>query len=674
MNVREFLFSPAIEFVKISEHTDKLIKKCCSGNRVIDLLLHFPSSIVNRTSDINNFHDKEKLTLVVRVLRHAAPDGGSSPYKIYVAAEDEELQLVFFHYNAYYLRKTFPVDGVLCVSGDARRTIGGLQIAHPDVVTQPSYAQYHIGAEAIYPLTTGLQNKTLSYVISTLVKSLPKIPEYIPEDILKKYSLMNFTDAINAIHHPENMSDIITMTPARKRIAIDELLANQIRLRQIRKSMEEHASGIVTENGTLTKKLKLPFKLTRDQISCLKDIRLDLASAKPMNRLIQGDVGSGKTIVAFISMLIIIENRFQAVLLAPTEILAMQHYTTMKNLAKDLGINIDIMLGSNRRIREKQIDDLKNNTTQLLIGTHAVLEDNIEFSHLGLVVIDEQHRFGVMQRARVIKKCHYTNVLAMSATPIPRTLLLGCYGDLDVSTIKTKPVGRKPIETSVIGVSKIKDLVTRLKEIDSQIYWVCPVIEESEELTDVTTRCEYLNGVFSAQDVKILHGKMKPKEKDDTINSFKRGEFKVLVSTTVIEVGVDIPNANVMVIEHAERFGLSQLHQLRGRVGRGTDSSYCVLLYHNPVSKVGRERLNLMRKTTDGFLLSEEDLKLRGAGDILGKEQSGFNSLRFSEFTDNSSLIEIAEEITNTMDLQSEQTAFLCDMFNRIENDAGVIY
>ncbi|GHT97370.1 hypothetical protein FACS1894126_1300 [Alphaproteobacteria bacterium] len=469
------------------------------------------------------------------------------------------------------------------------------------------------------------------------------------------------------------MSDIITMTPARKRIAIDELLANQIRLRQIRKSMEEHASGIVTENGNLTGKLKLPFELTPDQINCLSDIRRDLASAKPMNRLIQGDVGSGKTIVAFISMLIIIENGFQAVLLAPTEILAMQHYTTMKNLAKDLGINIDIMLGSNRRIRAKQIENLKNNTTQLLIGTHAVLENDIEFSNLGLVVIDEQHRFGVMQRARVIKKCHYTNVLAMSATPIPRTLLLGCYGDLDASTIKTKPVGRKPIETSVIGVSKINDLVARLKDIDSQIYWVCPVIEESEELTDVTTRCEYLNSVFSAQDVKSLHGKMKPKEKDDIINSFKSGEFKVLVSTTVIEVGVDIPNANVMVIEHAERFGLSQLHQLRGRVGRGTDSSYCVLLYHTPVSKVGRERLNLMRDTTDGFLLSEEDLKLRGAGDILGKEQSGFNSLRFSEFTDNSSLIEIAEEITNTMDLQSEDTAFLCDMFNRIENVTGVI-
>jgi ATP-dependent DNA helicase RecG len=385
-----------------------------------------------------------------------------------------------------------------------------------------------------------------------------------------------------------------------------------------------------------------------------------------MNRLIQGDVGAGKTVIAFISMLIVIENGFQAALLAPTEILALQHYETMSKLSENLGVKIDIMLGSNRNARKKQIEALESGSTQLLVGTHAVLEDEIDFHNLGLVVIDEQHRFGVMQRLRLIKKCRYPNVLAMSATPIPRTLLLGCYGDLDVSTIKTKPAGRKPIETTVIGVAKIDELCQRLKNIDSQIYWVCPVIEESENLVDISTRRRYLEEMFSPNEVKILHGKMKPGEKDGIINSFKRNEFTLLVSTTVIEVGIDIPNANVMVIEHAERFGLAQLHQLRGRVGRGKDDSYCVLLYHYPVSDVGRKRLQLLKNTNDGFLISEEDLKMRGAGDILGKEQSGFESLRFSDFSNNYDLIKIADEISEAIDVDSSMT--LCDLFSRVDN------
>ncbi|MDR3179948.1 MAG: ATP-dependent DNA helicase RecG [Holosporaceae bacterium] len=686
MKASDFLFSPVTDFVKISDHTIKLLKKCCGGYRVIDLLLHFPSSIQNRTTDVDNFSDKDKLTLVVQVMEHVAPAGKSHPYKIIVAAGTLKLQIIYFNYNAYYLHKTFPIGETLCVSGNAQRTIGGLQIIHPDIVTQPSYAKYHVGVEAIYPLTAGLSNKTLSYAIATIFKNIPEIPEHIPPDLLNKYKLMKFHEAIWAIHHPKNIADIVTMTEARQRIAVDELLANQIRLRQIRETMNEHRSKIIRENGKITGRLKLPFKLTRDQIRCLNDIKKDLASPDPMNRLVQGDVGAGKTVVAFLSMLLVIENGFQAVLLAPTEILAMQHYSTLKNLSENLGINIDIMLGSNRRKRPLQIENLKNNSIQLLVGTHAILEDNIEFANLGLVVIDEQHRFGVLQRVKLIKKCQnsgqnstpptessgVSNVLAMSATPIPRTLLLGCYGDLNVSTIKTKPAGRKPIETMVFNVSKIGELTARLRESDSQIYWVCPVIEESEALMDITTRCEYLNNIFSASEVRILHGKMKPQEKNSVINDFKNKKFKLLVSTTVIEVGVDIPSANVMVIEHAERFGLAQLHQLRGRVGRGSDAAYCILLYHHPVSKIGQRRLQLMRETNDGFLLSEEDLKLRGAGDILGKEQSGFNSLRFSEFTDNYSLLKMAEEIANALDLKSENTAVLCDMFNRIENDTSV--
>jgi ATP-dependent DNA helicase RecG len=338
-------------------------------------------------------------------------------------------------------------------------------------------------------------------------------------------------------------------------------------------------------------------------------------------------------------------------------------------MSENLGINLDVMLSANRKFRTAQIDRLTSGETQILIGTHAILEDEIEFKNLGLIIVDEQHRFGVMQRLALIKKCRYPNALTMSATPIPRTLLLGCYGDLDVSTIKMKPEGRKPIETIVIGTSKIDGLVARLKEINSQIYWVCPVIEESESLVDIGARRDYLQKHFSEKDVRVLHGKMKPKEKEEIVANFKSGEFKVLVSTTVIEVGVDIPNANVIVIEHAERFGLAQLHQLRGRVGRGRDESYCILLYHYPVSAVGKQRLQLMKETNDGFLISEEDLKLRGAGDILGKDQSGFNSLKFSEFSSNEQLIKTAEEIARAVEFNPETVEFLYRIFSRINED-----
>jgi ATP-dependent DNA helicase RecG len=348
--------------------------------------------------------------------------------------------------------------------------------------------------------------------------------------------------------------------------------------------------------------------------------------------------------------------------------LAIQHYNVIVKLSENIGLAIDIMLGGNRNIRQMQIDRLKSGKTQLLIGTHALLEDEIDFHNLGLVVIDEQHRFGVMQRLKLIKKCQYPNVLAMSATPIPRTMLLGCYGDLDVSTIKEKPSGRKPVETVLISAAKIDELMQRLSTMDSQIYWVCPVIDESETLMDITTRCDSLRNVFPQDSVGILHGKMKPREKDKIIHSFRKNEFKMLVSTTVIEVGVDIPNANVIVIEHAERFGLAQLHQLRGRVGRGKDNSYCILLYHYPVSEVGKKRLQLMRNTSDGFVISEEDLKMRGAGDILGKEQSGFEALRFSDFADNYEFITIADEITKVIDINSPLAMTLCDLFGRVDN------
>ncbi|MCR4623090.1 MAG: ATP-dependent DNA helicase RecG [Alphaproteobacteria bacterium] len=664
------LLQPIRQFVKFSPYTYKLLKKCCGGDRVIDVLFHFPSNLSKRTSDEDCFKDGEKLTVILTVLRHVVPRYRNSPYRIVgQTLAGNIITIMYFHYRVPYLRRILPIGGAFTVSGNASRELDGIKIIHPDIIAPPQQAERYVGVEPIYPLVGNLSLKTLRYAISSALKLIPENLDWLPNELKNKYGLVDFSDALRAVHHPESDEDLLITNEFRKRIAIDEILANQIRLKQIKRNQQRRSTIAIKEMGEIFGKLQLPFELTEDQVKCLEDIKADLASGRPMNRLIQGDVGSGKTITAFLGMLIALENKLQAVLLAPTEILAWQHFETIQKLSENLNLEIDIMLSSNRKARKRQIRELQDGTTQILIGTHAILEDNIEFRNLGFIVIDEQHKFGVMQRLKLINKSKYPNILSMSATPIPRTLLLGCYGDIDVSTIKTKPKGRQPVETAVIGTNKIESLVERLKTIDSQIFWVCPVIEESESLIDVNTRCEYLKEAFSQKEVEVLHGKMKAYEKDEIMTRFKENKFKLLVSTTVIEVGVDIPNANVMVIEHAERFGLAQLHQLRGRVGRGNESAYCILLYHLPVSEVGRKRLQLMKETTDGFLLSEEDLKLRGAGDILGRDQSGFDVLRFSDFSDNYSLVRIADEISNKMDLDSTKTADLCDIFNRVSDE-----
>ena len=667
------LLRPIRNFIKLSEFSYKLVKKCCNGDRVIDLLFHFPSGLVNRVDDISKLSVGDRFTTVVTITAHIPPTFRGRPYKIIGQMPNGDLiTIIYFNYRAPYLIKTFPLNSTLTISGKAERSYDGIQMSHPEIIAPADRFKYYVGAEPVYPLTGNLSNKTLKFVIHSVLKLVPKDFDCIPKDICEKFQLPSFCDAIHKIHNPKNEADLTLASIFRKRIAIDELLANQIRFAQLRQNLESSQSPSFTKNGSIIDKLSLPFELTDDQKKCLEEIENDLKSGKAMNRLIQGDVGSGKTVVAFISMLIAIENGFQCALLAPTEILAWQHFETIQKLSECLNLEIDVMLSSNRKARKRQIKDLLDGSTQILVGTHAMLEENIEFRNLGLVVIDEQHRFGVMQRFTLIKKCKHPNILAMSATPIPRTLLLGCYGDLDVSIIKHKPSGRMPIETLVVSTAKLETLVERLKSMDTQIFWVCPVIEESDNLVDVNTRCEYLQKAFSENEVRVLHGKMKSSEKDFIMEQFKNNEFKLLVSTTVIEVGVDIPNANVIVIEHAERFGLAQLHQLRGRVGRGTEQAYCILVYHFPVSKVGQQRLQLMKSTDDGFILSEEDLKLRGAGDILGKEQSGFNSLRFSEFSNNYELISTAEKIAKSVDIESEGIKNLCEIFNRVSNECIV--
>jgi ATP-dependent DNA helicase RecG len=665
--VNSFLFQPVDKFVKLSKFNHGLIKKCCSGHRVVDLLLHLPISLCRRSGNLEKISEKDKLTVALKIIDHAIPRHSSSPYRIVGQTTAGELiTILYFNYNARFIQKALPIGGSFTVSGNVQANADGIQIIHPDVIAPPTAIKYYLGTEPVYPLVAKLSNRVLVYAVDALLRILPPISDWIPKKLIEKYKLMTFAEVLRTVHKPKTWEDLSEVAPARRRLAVDELLANQIRLRQIKLRLSSLKAPIFKSTGVIGAKLKLPFELTIDQLKCLEDIKRDLESGKPMNRLIQGDVGSGKTVVAFLSMLIALENEAQSVLLAPTEILALQHFQAINKFFENLELNIDLMLGGNRRTRQQQIEKLKNGETQILIGTHAILENNVEFKNLGLIIIDEQHKFGVLQRLSLIGKGRFPHVAAMSATPIPRTLLLGCYGDLDVSTIRTKPVGRKPIETIVLNASKINDLIPRLSETNSQIYWVCPVIDESETLIDINTRCEYLRDAFSSENVRVLHGKMKPAEKDSIISQFKEGAFKLLVSTTVIEVGVDIPSANIIVIEHAERYGLAQLHQLRGRVGRGQESSYCVLLYHYPISKIGKQRLQLLRDVSDGFLLSEEDLRLRGAGDILGKEQSGFSALRFSDFAANGELIQMAKEIAEFIDVNAEEITCLCDIFGRI--------
>lgn len=665
--MQNILLLPFKQFVTLSAFSVKLVEKCCGGNRVIDALFHLPLSLSFRSGDSKNFSGK--LTVVAKITEHVPPRMHGRPYKVFgVLADGTTISIVYFHFTAGYITKLFPVGQSFTISGDAQRKYDVIEFSHPDVVTSPNLFKYYVGAEPVYPLTAKLSNKTIRYTIQSLLKIAPNIPEWIPN--AQYHELMPFSEALRQAHNPKTLEDLSPESSARMRLTLDELLANQVRLNKLRSVVKSHSAPIFKPTEEHLKDLALPFELTEDQKKCLEEIKNDLVSGKPMNRLLQGDVGSGKTIVAFISMLIALENHTQVAFLAPTEILALQHYHTLLSLGKNIDITIDFMSSQNRKLRQTQIERLKNGHTQILVGTHAILEENIQFNKLGLIVIDEQHRFGVMQRLSLIEKMHYPNVLSMSATPIPRTMLLGAYGDLDVSTIKTKPARRKPTTTTVVGMNKFEQLVEHLKNVDSQIFWVCPVIEESESLVNVNDRCDSLRKVFGTHDVCVLHGKMKPAEKEEIMNQFRNNEFKILVSTVVIEVGVDIPNANMIIIEHAERFGLAQLHQLRGRVGRGDVAAYCVLLYHNPVSAVARKRLQIMKDTADGFIISEHDLQLRGAGDILGKEQSGFASLKFSDFAENSSLMEMAANIAEQMH-ENEDTKLLCDIFARV-NDTVV--
>jgi ATP-dependent DNA helicase RecG len=644
------LFAAAQSLVGIGPRLVVLLKKALrlppgvAEPRAIDLLWHLPNGAIDRRAEptVADAVPGTIATLKVRVLSHRGPPRGNNkaPYK--VACEDEtgRVDLVFFHAERRYIERQLPSGSERYVSGRVERYSDMLQMTHPDYIVEPERRGDLPLLEPVYPLTAGLSGKVLGKATRQVLERLPPLAEWQDPSWLKERGWPSFADAARRVHRPEEAGDVSAGGIPRQRLAYDELLAGQLALGLVRENLRSRAGRSTIGDGRVRARIAdaLPFSLTNSQRLALKEIAADMAAPTRMLRLLQGDVGSGKTMVALMSMAIAVEAGGQAALMAPTEVLARQHAETIAPLADRAGLTIGLLTGREKgRARAAVLERLASGEIDILIGTHALFQPDVAFKDLAFIVIDEQHRSGVHQRLALQAKggSEGVNVLVMTATPIPRTLLMTHYGDLDVSRLTEKPAGRKPVTTTLVSTDRIEDVVDGLRRAlaqGAQVYWVCPLIESSDvaELAAAEERHAHLAQFFGDR-VGLLHGAMSGPAKDAVMESFSKGTLAILVATTVIEVGVNVPNASIMVIEHAERFGLAQLHQLRGRVGRGERQSFCVLLYRGPLGETARARLEMMRETEDGFLIAEKDLELRGGGEVLGARQSGMPEFRVAD-------------------------------------------
>ncbi|MFZ0845503.1 MAG: ATP-dependent DNA helicase RecG [Pseudolabrys sp.] len=631
------LFASLTSLPGVGPKLEKLYAKLLAREapRVVDLLLHLPSGAIDRRArpKLNEVRPGEVVTVAVTVLEHRAPPPhrARAPYRVVTGDDtDATLTLTFFHARKDYLEKLLPVGELRYVSGIAEVYDGNLQMVHPDrVVDEKGFADLPL-VEPVYPLTEGLALGNVRRAMDGAVARLPDLPEWQDEAWISRERFPAFADALRHLHRPSEPHDIAPQSLAWTRLAYDELLAGQLALALVRADMRRQAGRGTSSEGQMRARIlkALPYSLTHSQQQAVNDIVNDLALPQRMLRLLQGDVGSGKTVVALIAAAAVIEAGRQAAFMAPTEILARQHLLTITPLAQAAGLRVAILTGRERGSeRDDTLERLAIGDIDLLIGTHALFQENVAFRDLALAVVDEQHRFGVHQRLALTQKGDAVDVLVLTATPIPRTLVLTYFGDMDVSELREKPAGRQPIDTRTIPMSRleeVEDAVGRALEAGQRAYWVCPLVEESEkiDLAAAQARFEELRAKFGAR-VDLVHGRLKGAEKDAAMEGFASGKTQLLVATTVIEVGVDVPEATIMVIEHAERFGLAQLHQLRGRVGRGAGHSTCLLIYKTPLGETAKARLAILRETEDGFRIAEEDLRLRGEGDLLGTRQSG---------------------------------------------------
>ena len=647
------LFTETRTLAGVGPKLEKLIARV-AGPRVVDLLFDLPTGIVDRSyrPKLARAEEGRIATVTVNVLGHAPSRVPSRPYRVRCSDDTGMIELVFFRGDATYLNRVLPVGTKRIVSGRIEYYRDGLQMPHPDYILPLEEADTLPLFEPVYALTEGLASKTLGKAIRASLERVPDLPEWLDPAFVKTRGWTPFREALLAAHAPATEAELAPQAPARLRLAYDELLANQLALTLIRANLRTAKGRRLKGNGHIKEKVlaALPFQLTAAQKRALAEIEADMALEQRMLRLLQGDVGSGKTIIAFLALLTAVESGAQGALMAPTEILARQHKATLDPLADAAGIRLALLTGRERgSARDETLSQLASGAIDIAIGTHALFSEDVAFADLGLAVIDEQHRFGVHQRMTLQGKGSIpADVLVMTATPIPRTLALTAYGDMEVSRLEGRPPGRKPIETRVLSAERLDEVVAHLAKAiakGARAYWVCPLVEESEkiDLAAAEERAGMLAAVLGKK-VGLVHGRMKAAERDQEMAHFKSGELSVLVATTVIEVGVDVPEATIMVVEHAERFGLAQLHQLRGRVGRGSGKSSCLLIYQGPLGETAKARLKIMRETEDGFVIAEEDLRLRGAGELLGLRQSGLPEFRVADLAEHADLLAVARQ------------------------------
>lgn len=671
------LFVPITSLAGVGPKVGALIEKVVTADlgdrtaRAGDLLFVLPHTVIDRRNrpGIAGSAEGAIVTLDVRIDRHQPPPRGnrSVPYRVYAHDDTGEIALTFFHAHAAYLEKAMPVGEHVVVSGRMEWFNGRPTMVHPDHIALAGDAENLPLVEPVYPLTAGLSAKVLRRAIGQALGRLPVLPEWQDGEFWRRHAFPAFGDALNRIHHPADPIDVSVDGAAWRRLAYDEFLASQVSLALVRAKVRRLSGRPFVGDGRIVEQLRvaLPYSLTMSQEMALAEINADLGDPERMLRLLQGDVGSGKTVVALLAMARAVEAGGQAALMAPTEILARQHLATIAPLAERAGLRVAILTGREKgRERADTLTGLANGDIDIVVGTHALFQETVTFRDLVFAVVDEQHRFGVHQRLAITAKGDAPDMLVMTATPIPRTLVLTAFGDMDVSKLTEKPAGRQPIRTVTLPLERLDELIGRMLDAvadDQKIYWICPLVEESEEikLMSAEDRFASLKPLFGDR-IGLVHGRMKGTDKDEAMRAFKQGDTRILIATTVIEVGVDVPDATIMVIEHAERFGLAQLHQLRGRVGRGDKPSSCVLLYKNPLGETAKRRLSVMRETEDGFRIAEEDLKLRGEGELLGTRQSGTPGFQVARIEVHADLLEAARDdarliLSRDPELQSER-------------------
>ncbi|HRJ66367.1 MAG TPA: ATP-dependent DNA helicase RecG [Alphaproteobacteria bacterium] len=669
---------------RLSKLLEKLVGPC-----VVHLLWHLPVDVIDRrySPPLREAKGGTVATVQVTVLEHIEPKRRGLPYRIKCGDGTGVLDLTFFNARGDYLQNQLPVGTQRVISGKLEFYNGYLQMPHPDFIVAPIDRGQIPDIEPIYPMTAGITHKLIYKFIRGALLRAPELEEWLDSAHQKRENWPSWHDAVTDVHTPQDETGLSPLHPARMRLAYDEMLANQLTLSLLRLRQKKQKGRVIAGDDALFARAleSLPFKLTNAQTAAVADIRKDLQSGDRMHRLLQGDVGSGKTAVGFLSMVHAAGSGCQSALMAPTEILARQHEHKLKPLAEKIGLNVVTLTGRDKgKARAAILAQIADGSAHIVIGTHALFQDDVIFHDLGFVIIDEQHRFGVHQRLQLSSKGAHTDVLVMTATPIPRTLTLTVYGDMDVSRLNKKPAGRQPIDTRLVSNERIDEVIGSIGRkiaAGERVYWVCPLVEESEklDLAAAEERFRHIQQHYGER-TGLLHGRMKPADKDAVMEKFAAGDLDVLVSTTVIEVGVDVPEATVMIIEHAERFGLAQLHQLRGRIGRGSEKSTCLLLYNgNKCSEVAKQRLATIRDSEDGFYISEQDLKLRGAGEMLGTRQSGLPAFRLTSPEHHGDLIATAHDdarliLERDPDLLSPRGKALRTLLYLFERDTAIKY